>query len=248
MSPIKQCSASRHSVSRPPHRTGAAAALLMAAALLGCGDAHVTSLAATGRPDGLTAPNLPALLASPLIVGASVSADRNTISPGKRLSLKYTTADQITTVAEGGNRAPQQVRKINPALLAGKTIIFGIDLFYWDTLDPRTGAATQALRDVIEQATPLPGGIVLATVPHLVRWQFGRPAVNNALRSMCTEAVNCHLYDLDRRYQEVTAAGGLDVDGTHYPVSALTVDGRHLTEVGSRFMALELEALLAHGA
>src|SRR5688572_6905011 len=52
------------------------------------------------------------LMEAPLIAGASVSADYNSLSPGKTLALRYTAKSKILTRAQGGRHGVETVKTI----------------------------------------------------------------------------------------------------------------------------------------
>lgn len=232
----------------PVSRILAASCSVLFVLLTGCGDAAMAVAARGDDRSPLSQPELAEVLQTPLIIGASVSADFHTPSPGKRLSLEYTTSDHITNTAFMGSRGVKQVGRLGDALLADRSIVFGIDLFFWDSLRSSTDETVHAIHKIVVAARPLPGGLVLGTIPALLPGQRSRDFLNGVIRSVCTEAVNCHLYDIDRRNEEITAAGGIDFEGRHYTRRALTLDGLHLSTLGSKIIAAELEQLLMHSA
>jgi hypothetical protein len=81
------------------------------------------------------------LLAAPLITGASVSADWNSLSPGKRLALKYTDSDKIRTRAVGGRAGVETIKALKDADFTGRSIVFALDFLFWDsTLESISGS------------------------------------------------------------------------------------------------------------
>jgi hypothetical protein len=85
---------------------------------------------------------------TPLILGASVSADYGTLSPGRRASLRYTEPSRIQVMAQGGTPGVEMVGRVRAHDLQDRSVVIALDLFFWDSTlaDPsRSLVAVQRL-------------------------------------------------------------------------------------------------------
>src|SRR5688572_19002480 len=85
------------------------------------------------------------MLQRPLITGASVSADYNADSPGKRLAQRYTAKENIRVVARPGNPGLSVEPLVTKEILKDRTVIIAVDFLFWDSTLPNTGESKKAL-------------------------------------------------------------------------------------------------------
>lgn len=188
-----------------------------------------------------------AVFEKPLIVGASVSADFKTESPGKRLSRRYTTDPKIRTVAEGGVPGVVLEPRITDDTVSDRTIVIGIDLLFWDSTRRSADPSLDALHRVMEKVARYHLPIVLGNVPSILGpLQFSRTALNDEIVKVCRAYDRCHLFDADGLFQRIQREGGLTIAGRKYTPRELQPDGLHLSPVAAEHLAdLILQTLIS---
>lgn len=182
---------------------------------------------------------------SPLILGASVSADYGTTSPGRRASLRYTEPSRIITIAQGGTPGVEIVGRVQANDIRDRSVVIALDLFFWDSTlaDPSPSlAAVQRLTQwTAAQGMPL----LLGDIPLLLPGrQPQRARLNQAIRAQCLRTTGCVLVPLDALHQQVLRDGFLTIHGRRYALPELVPDGLHLSPPASEFLADMLVALL----
>jgi hypothetical protein len=182
---------------------------------------------------------------TPLILGASVSADYGTLSPGRRASLRYTEPSRIQVMAQGGTPGVEMVGRVRAHDLQDRSVVIALDLFFWDATlaDPsRSLAAVQRLTQwTAARGIPL----LLGDIPELLPGrQPQRVRLNQAIRAQCTRTLQCRCVPLDALHQQVLRDGFLAIHGQRYTLRELVPDGLHLSPPASEFLAETLVALL----
>jgi hypothetical protein len=182
---------------------------------------------------------------APLILGASVSADYGTLSPGRRASLRYTEPTRIRAIAQGGTPGVEIVGRVRGNDVGDRSVVIALDLFFWDStlVDPsRSLAAVQHLTQwTAAQGIPL----LLGDIPLLLPGrQPQRARLNQAIRAQCRRTTQCVLVPLDALHQQVIRDGFLTIHGKRYALPELVPDGLHLSPPASEFLADTLVALL----
>jgi hypothetical protein len=182
---------------------------------------------------------------APLILGASVSADYGTLSPGRRASLRYREPSRIITIAQGGTPGVEIVGRVRANDIRDRSVVIALDLFFWDSTvaDPsRSLAAVQRLTQwTAAQGIPL----LLGDIPlFLPGRQPQRERLNEAIRAQCLRTTRCVLVPLDTLHQQVIRDGFLTIHGRRYALHELVPDGLHLSPPASEFLADTLMALL----
>lgn len=189
--------------------------------------------------------SLEKLMQRPLILGASVSADRATASPGKRLALRYTKPTEIKTVAIGGMPSTKVLPSVSSKDLADRSIIIGIDLFFWDSTLQTPTASVEALKKLIAQAERMNVPLVVGEVPELIPgMQPSRVAINQAILKQCESSKNCYVMKLDSLLKQVLRDGYLNFKGRKYTLRELVPDGLHIGPIAGEEIANRLAALL----
>jgi hypothetical protein len=187
--------------------------------------------------------SLSRVLARPLICGASVSADFASTSPGKRLALRYTSAESILTRAKGGRTGIETLASLSPADYEGRTSILAVDLFFWDSGLPEARSSVNSLRELAARAKQLGVPLLLGDVPELIPgWQPSRVALNEAVGQL-SGAVR--VVPFDPMFQELRTTGGLMIAGRRRSWRELAPDGLHIGAEAAEFLSLTLETLLA---
>jgi len=204
----------------------------------------------TSRP---TAPEDPdararALFARTLVVGASVSSDFRTASPGRRVARRLGTEGSLVEKARAGASGASIVPTLTDDDFATATVVIGVDLFYWDSRRDCAGglAAVDAFFKLAAvHRTP----VVIGNVPALRAGPFGgggacRDPLNARIAAACAAAPGCALLDLDKLWSQAAAAGGLKIDGRRYTSAELLPDGLHPSDVASESIAERIVALV----
>ena len=189
------------------------------------------------------------LFARPLIVGASISADHKSVSPGRVLARRHGSEAAIVKVAVAGQYGRSAVPAITDAQLKGASVVVGIDLFFWDgtetNADCRWGLA--ALDEALRRTRALGRPLILGNIPRLPRgpldWLFipaptrCRERLNAALAAECRPEKGCWLVDFESVMDRIVNGGGLVIGGKPYGPVALLPDGRHPGPAASDYMA-----------
>jgi len=187
--------------------------------------------------------NLTQTFQRPLIDGASVSADYRAQSPGKKLSLRYTMEENIETLAKNGQLGTDTVKALSPDILQDRTILIGIDIFFWDSVKPSSDDSVAALKQLMALVSAQQIPIVLGDIPPLRPSQPSRNLLNQEIRQACAAYEKCKLLPLDAIFREVMAQGYLDYKGQRYTLPELLPDGLHVTDPASEYLADQIENL-----
>jgi len=191
------------------------------------------------------ADSLPHVLEKTLIAGASISADRSSLSPGKKLALRYTSPEKVMTHAFGGRPAYDVWQRLPDTALGQSTILIALDLFFWDSVYPSQRRSLATLKKVIEAAKKENIPFVLADIPDLLAGrQWSRETLNEAIRSACVESNGCILFPLEALHEQLKRDGYLHIRGRKYTKRELLPDGLHLSDIASEHLADLLAALL----
>jgi len=225
--------------------TSAARLALLSAALLAPGTPRDLP-APPPAPASVPAPAadedaaLRALFARPLIVGASISSDFRTASPGRRLARRLGTEDALVSKARAGASGAAIVAALADEDFARASVVVGVDLFFWDSVRG-CDAGLAAVDDLFARDKPRRTPLVIGNIPAL-RESSCRERLNARIAAGCKAAPACALLDLDAMYKEAAAAGGADLDGRRHALSEILPDGLHLSDVGSELVARKLAA------
>jgi hypothetical protein len=188
---------------------------------------------------------LKTMLSHPLIVGASVSADYYTKSPAKRLALRYTTLDQISILARNGTPGKLTIVGITPELLHDRSIVIGLDMFFWDATQVDAVPSLAAIEKLVALTQTAKIPLVLGNVPSLMpALQPRRAMINAKIASVCQPENGCYMLDLDSIFHKTMHAGGVIFRGKHYGLQDLLPDGLHIADVAAEYLADSLEQLL----
>jgi hypothetical protein len=177
------------------------------------------------------------LFARPLIAGASVSADWASLSPGKRLSYRYTDKPNVVTVARSGHPSLDVIPLLTDKVLSDRSIIVGFDLFFWDSVNENPQASIDGMKALVAKAKKRGIPVVFGDIPELLAGhQPGRAKLNKALRELRANG-HCVLVELDELHRDVMRHGGLKVNGRLYTLRELVPDGLHIGDVAGEFLA-----------
>lgn len=191
-------------------------------------------------------PDLAQVLARPLIIGASVSGDYLTPSPGKRAALRYTTLEKIDVLAGNGRRGYDSLRLLKSAKIQDRTAILGVDTFFWDAMAPSPEASVRAIDELVGIARQRGVPLILGDVPVVMpSRQKSVAAVNAALSRACTSYPRCRIVGLNALFQQVARDGYFDYKGVRYPIEELVPDGLHIGAPASEYLSDEVERLLS---
>lgn len=183
-------------------------------------------------------------LKSPLIVGASVSADFMSDSPGKILASKYTSSGNIKKVAQWGAGSSDILGRIKDRHLKNTTAIIGLDFLFWDSVDSSVSEASKNIGSLIGLAKQKNIPVIFGDIPNLLSGQAHRTGINAALRSQCATYSKCKIFSLSQLYAEVNRSKGLTIRGKFVRKDELLPDGLHLSQIASEEIARRLAPLL----
>lgn len=155
----------------------------------------------------------------------------------------------------------------NRAIYEEASIIFGVDLFYWDTVWNmcRFRNMEPFIKDFVETVSQDGKTLVLATVPKdkaeyvpISRLSIGNRGlwwppvescvdeVNSALHKHCTIDESCFLVDLEKDVERLQQGERLTtpLSGHSYSLRQLRPDGVHLSRAGNRYLAEQVIAMM----
>lgn len=200
---------------------------------------------ASARTAASAAATLQRVLAKPLILGASVSADHSSPSPGKKLALAHTSAHAIRTIAFGGRPSLQVLPHLKPEGLKDRSIVIAVDLFFWDSLLPSPQASVGALEDLLGRVKERGIPLVLGNIPNLMpALQPSRSALNQAMEKACRDYDKCMILPFDSFLQRLLREGSLTYENRRYSYRELLPDGLHVGPVGSAYLGQKIAELL----
>lgn len=193
-----------------------------------------------------TEQKLKAIMQKPLIIGASISADRISQSPAKKLALDYTKLDQIKKITRNGSGGFKILKDLHSVDLSDRTVILALDLFFWDsTLKSSLDLSFEQMDRLIHMADQRGIPLVLGEVPDLLPgFQPARQQLNDAIAKKCFMSKQCHMLALDSHLRRLRQDGYLTFAGKRFRLAELIPDGLHLSASASEFLAAELKALL----
>lgn len=187
-------------------------------------------------------PPLDRLFAHTLVVGASISADLKTASPGRLLARKAGAESSLVSIARAGAPGSEVVAALTASHVKAATVVIGVDLFFWDST--RGCASGLAAVDSFFEMTRAPcAPVVIGNIPAL-RTNGDRPCreqLNLRIAAACKAAPACFLLNLDRMFQDASSPAGLLSDGRRYTLDDILSDGLHLSAAGSRLVARRIE-------
>lgn len=174
----------------------------------------------------------------PLILGASVSANYFTDSPGRTLALRHTDSKNILTIAKSGQAGRETLKEVNLSTLKDRTVIVGVDLFFWDSTKPDAKESIGALKRLMSQVEQKNIPIVLGEIPTLLpHMQPSIAPLNEAIREACKNYDKCHILPLNKILHQTLSDGYLTHRGKKYQLEELIPDGLHLVKPASEFLA-----------
>ena len=197
-------------------------------------------------PFSAKAENLRALLQAPLLLGASVSADVGTLSPGKRLALRHTEEKNIHTLAQPGRNSLAILPLLEDDALEGRTIVIALDLFFWDSILRNPQRSVKTLKEFVQRAADQKIPLVLGEVPALLPEgkQPSRKRLNQEITRLCKIPHGCYIVPLAQLHDKIVKDGGLKIGDRMVPLKELMPDGLHLSEIASEYIADGLQEIL----
>jgi hypothetical protein len=178
------------------------------------------------------------LFSKPLIIGASVSADWASLSPGKRLSYRHTDRANVLTIAKSGHPGIDVLRDVTDKKLEGRSIVIGFDLFFWDSGRADATETLTAMRKLVKRTGELGIPLVLGDIPELIPgYQPIRRELNQMIHRACDSEPHCTVIRLDDLHKQVMRDRALTIKGKKYTFRELVPDGLHIGDVAGEFLA-----------
>ncbi len=182
--------------------------------------------------------NLESVMQRPLIVGASVSADWASKSPGKLLALRYTGESQIKTIAFGGKSSSFVLKGVGEDQLQDRTVVIGLDLFFWDATLRSPDETLKEMKKLIAAVKAKDIPIILGEVPNLLPGMQPQAAlINRELQKVCDSYSKCTIVPFTGMLVKVLSEGALTYKGTRYNLRQLIPDGLHIGPIASQYIA-----------
>jgi hypothetical protein len=183
------------------------------------------------------------LFLRPLIVGASISADWASTSPGKRLSSRFTS--DIRVIAKGGQPGSKMLPQVRGKDLEDRSVVVGFDLFFWDSSRGMIEESLREFRKMVIETKRLGIPFIVGDVPELLPgFQPGRRELNQMVHRAAVAHDHVYVVPLDDLYQRILQDHVLEIGGKEYSFFDLVPDGLHIGETASEFLAeLILETL-----
>lgn len=189
--------------------------------------------------------DLTQLFKKPLILGASVSADYFTESPGKRLALRYTSKEQIKVTALRGKAAKEILKPVTESGLKGRSVVIGLDLFFWDSFLPGVHDSLAALERLVTQTERQGIALILGEVPELMsQRQTQLNLINKKMQDLARRHSHLRILPLNSILRKTQRDGFILHDGRKYELEELLPDGLHISEIASEYLANQIEATL----
>jgi hypothetical protein len=186
---------------------------------------------------------------TPLIVGASVSGGYAAPGPGTLLSVRYTDAKNVRTIAYNGTPGHVVLKSLPHNALKAHSVIIGVDLFFWDSIYPTGPASVAALQRLVQEAETSGIPIVLGDIPNLLPGlQSQRTLLNHHLQQACARYSQCYLVPLSEVFQQIQRDRYLDYQAKRYSIRELLPDGLHLGPIASAYVADMIETMLIKGS
>jgi hypothetical protein len=207
--------------------------------IMGIASANSSSL---GKDDSQK--KLNSILQRPLIIGASVSGDYLTESPGKRLALRYTKSDQIKVIAKKGTPGRELLKLVSATQVKNATSIIGIDLFFWDSFSSDPADSLKAMDHLVALAEQQKIPLILGDVPTLMpSRQTSVVSINKKLKDVCGHYPRCKILPLDSILKKTLAEGFITQGGMKYSLENLLPDGLHISQAASEYLADQIQKL-----
>lgn len=182
----------------------------------------------------------------PLILGASVSAGFGIggKGPGHRVSGRYTSASNIKSYAEDGQKGADLAEDFSEEVFAGRSVVIAVDFLFWDSASPFPGAGKKALDALISYTGEKGIPLVVGDIPNLEGLQLSRWSLNSHIHRACKKERGCHIIKFDQLHQDATSEAGVLIKGKRYRFEDLVQDdGMHLNERGANHVADMIDAL-----
>lgn len=181
----------------------------------------------------------------PLIVGASISDDYLSISPGKRLALRWTDKSNIHVIAKNGSPGRETVKRIHEKDLKDRSVVIGMDLFFWDSTLPSPQLSLQALHKLVEMVETKKIPFILGDIPELLPgWQISRKIIQDEIHRICNYSKSCYLLPLEHLYKDVLRDGYITYQGKQHNLWELVPDGLHIGDVAGNYLADFIQSIL----
>jgi hypothetical protein len=185
------------------------------------------------------------ILKAPLILGASVSADHLTESPGKVLAKRFTSAAEIKVIARGGTSGKEVLKLVKDADFLDRTCVIGIDLFFWDATLKNAHASLLALHTLVNRVVSLGIPLILGDVPELMphRQPHARK-LSDEMKRLASLHPNVIVVPLEKMLEKIIEDEHLLYQNRKYTLFELVPDGLHIGKVAASFLADEIQKLL----
>lgn len=185
------------------------------------------------------------IFSKPLIIGASVSADYLSASPGKRLALRYAKPQDIHVIARHGRAGRDTVHLLHEKDVKERSVLIGMDLFFWDSTLDHPERSIKTLHHLVELVEKYRIPFILGDIPELLPgWQYSRKLIQDEIHRVCHQSPYCLLMPLEHVYKDVLREGGITYQNKQYELWDLVPDGLHIGDVAGNYLAdIMLETL-----
>lgn len=180
----------------------------------------------------------PCLFANDVIVaGASVSADTG-VSPIAVLqqSQPIDRTINISNQAVPGSMALSQVPQLISKKPNSGSVVFAIDLFFWDGRNNGCPKSLEMLEDLFRWSKENNVTIVLGNLPDN---SSCANQLNEAMQA-CNQMDSCRLVDLQRTARQIKQKGYYEVGATRFSPREIQPDGLHFSRIGAVLFAEEI--------
>lgn len=174
----------------------------------------------------------------PLILGASVSGDHFTPSPGKRLALRSTSLEKIKVLSFKGYPGREILMSVNESTLRDCTAVVALDLFFWDSVKGSVPESLKALHKLADLTAQKKIPLIIGEIPTFsATFQPHADILNKRLYEMSSQAPHCRVLPLNQLLRQVLMEGSILHKGVRYSVSSLLPDGLHISAPASEYLA-----------
>ncbi|MBC7386938.1 MAG: hypothetical protein H7301_12360 [Cryobacterium sp.] len=189
--------------------------------------------------------DIASLFERPVITGASVSADKNSLSPGKKLSQRLAFQANVRTIARGGQPGYELIKQIQGNDLNDRSVVIAVDFFFWDSFLRNPSRSLAALTRLSSWTGSLGIPLILREIPELISdRQPSRKELNTAIHAEASQNPSVFVMPFDRLHRRYLRDGFLIIQGGLCTLRDLLPDGLHLSNVAGEYLADVLEATI----
>ena len=143
--------------------------------------------------------------------------------------------------ARNGTPAKEILSHLDDELLSDRSVIVGVDLFFWDSFQESPKESLKAMTNLFKKAQHKKIPLILGEVPEAVPfYQKSVYALNEKMRELCKSYEACKIIPLNEILHKILSEGHIVQGGKKYEIEALIPDGLHIATPASEYLADEI--------